>query len=220
MKLVIRIGGSLSIGKDGPKVNYFKKLLPILKGLDRSNQLIVSIGGGKFIRKYYSAIKSLGLTNEQMEWVAIDILKVNVRFLSFLLGKKPIYTLKELTPKSSGVIGGIQPGRSTDANAAYAASVIKADLLIKLTDVDGLYDKDPKKFGNAKLLDRIPFNELKKCLKKYAGSGEPGKYGVLDNLAVETIVKKRVRTVIMNGSNPKDILKAVKGKKIGTLITD
>ncbi|MFH0832573.1 MAG: hypothetical protein V1900_02555 [Candidatus Aenigmatarchaeota archaeon] len=216
MRLVIKIGGSMSIDENGPRMEYFKKLLPVLEKIDESNQLILSIGGGKFIRKYYDAIKEFGLSDEEMEWIAIDILRVNVRFLSFLVKKKVILSLDELKENSSGVIGGIAPKRSTDANAAYAAKTIKADLFIKLTNVDGVYDKDPRKFIDAKKIDEISFNEL----KNYTEDGKPGKYGVLDNMAADTIVKNRIKTVIMNGSEPKDILKVLRGEKIGTLISD
>ncbi len=214
MKLVIKIGGSLSIDEDGPKVEYFRKIIPVLKRLGKEHQLVLSIGGGKFIRKYYSAIEKLGLSHEKMEWIAIELLRVNVRFLSFLTDMKPIYTLEELNSKSSGVIGGIKPGRSTDANAAYAASMIKADYFIKLTDVEGVYDKDPKLHKDVIKLGFIPFGDL----VKFSQEGSPGSYGVLDKLAVETIAKHRIKTIIMNGSEPENMLRAVKGERIGTLI--
>lgn len=215
MRLVIKIGGSLSIGKDGPKKEYFSRLLPVLKELDKNNQLIISIGGGRFIRKYYKAVEKLDLTPEQMEWIAIELLRVNVRFLSFLLNKNSIFTLQEMNKNTSGVIGGIRPGRSTDANAAYAAGVIDADYFIKLTNVNGIYDKDPKRYKNAKKLEHISFDHL----TKYASDGKPGKYGVLDKLAIETIVKNKIKTVVMNGKNPSDLLRLLKGEKTGTLIS-
>ncbi len=214
MRLVIKIGGSISIDENGPRLEYFKKLMPVIKRLGREHQLILSIGGGRFIRKYYSAIEKLGLTHEQMEWIAVELLRVNVRFLAFLLDKKPIYTLEELNEDSSGVIGGIKPGRSTDANAAYAASVIKADYFIKLTDVDGIYNKDPKKHKDAKMLDFISFKDA----IKYAQQGKPGSYGVMDKLALETIIKHRIKTIIINGKEPEILLRVVNGDEIGTLI--
>ncbi|MEM7826629.1 MAG: UMP kinase [Candidatus Aenigmatarchaeota archaeon] len=215
MKIVIKIGGSLSIGKNGPRFKYFKKLLPILKKIDKEHQLILVIGGGKLIRKYYDAIKKFNLSNEEMEWIAIDMLRVNVRFLSFLMKKKPIFRIEELNEKSEGIIGGVFPGRSTDANAAYAAKAIKADLLIKLTDVDGIYDKDPKRFKNTKKIDNLSFDEL----RNYINDEAPGSYGILDRLAIETIIKNKIKTIIMNGKKPENLLKVLKGEKIGTLIS-
>ncbi|MBI2971361.1 MAG: hypothetical protein HYY37_03025 [Candidatus Aenigmarchaeota archaeon] len=213
MKLVVKIGGSLAIADDGPRVPYFKKLVPVLKRL-HEHQLIVSIGGGAFVRNYYRILQQLGMKNEEMELVAIELLRANVRFLSLLVGKKPLFALGDITPSTSGVIGGIAPGRSTDANAAYAAVAIKADYFIKLTNVDGVYDKDPNTFTHAKKIPFIPFGEL----RAYAKKGMPGDYGILDPLAIDLIAKHRIRTVIMNGKEPKALLDVLEGKEKGTLI--
>lgn len=214
MKVVIKIGGSVAIGEDGPNLDYFKKLAPILRRIYKKHQLVVSIGGGKFVRKYYNNVKDMEFSNDEIEWMGIDLVRANVRFLSTLLKMKPIFALEEINEKTSGVIGGIKPGRSTDANAALAAHKIRADVIIKLTDVDGVYDRNPRKFKGAKKLDRISFSEV----EKYATDGKPGNYGVFDRLALKTIRKHRIRTVIINGSEPRNILKVLKGEKIGTVI--
>ncbi len=216
LRLVVKIGGSLSIGNNGPKKLYFKKLLPVLRKIAKTHQIIVVIGGGRFIRNYYRSVRKLGLSHKQMEWIAIELLRVNVRFLAFLLNKKPIYSLKHLKRNSDGVIGGIVPGRSTDANAAIAAKIINAHMLIKLTNVDGIYTKDPLLFRDAKKIHKIRFSEL----KKYTRSGKPGSYGVLDKMAAGIIKRYKIKTVIMSGKNPNDLLKLLNGKKMGTIIGD
>ena len=214
MKIVLKIGGSISINENGPVEAYFRKLLPVIRQIKTRHRLILCIGGGKFIRNYYKSIEKLGLKKEEMEWIAIELLRVNVRFLSSLLNMKPLYRLEEISTKTTGVIGGIKPGRSTDANAAYCAAKIKADLFVKLTNVDGIYDKDPRKHKDARKLETLSFADL----KKFSQSGKPGSYGILDRLAIETITKHKIKTVIMNGKDPKNILKLINGEKIGTLI--
>lgn len=214
LRLVIKIGGSLSISKDGPKKKYFKKLLPVLRKIAKSHQIIVVIGGGRFIRNYYQSIRKLGLRSKEMEWIAIELLRVNVRFLSFLLKKMPIYSLKHLHKNSSGIIGGVFPGRSTDANAAIAAKIIKADMLVKLTNVDGVYNKDPNKFKNAKKIRKIRFNEL----ERYTKGGKPGSYGILDKMAASIIIQNRIKTIIMSGKNPNNLIALINGEKFGTVI--
>jgi uridylate kinase len=214
MKLVIKLGGSMTIGENGPDHEYFKKLLPVLKKVCKENKTIVSIGGGKLVRKYFENAKKFGIPNNEMEWIGINLLDANVRFLSFLLKTKPIFNIEEINTKTSGVIGGIKPGRSTDANAAIAAKLMGADLIIKLTNVDGVYDKDPNKFNGAKRIDKISFNDA----MKYATDGRPGDYGVFDKVALATIKKHKIRTVIIDGKDPKNILKVLKGDKIGTTI--
>lgn len=216
MKIAVKIGGSLCIGEHGPEKKYLSGLLPVLKKIKKRNQLIVSIGGGKLVRNYFKNAEGFKMNRHDMEWAAIEILQANVRFLASLLGMKPIFSLEEIDTGTSGVIGGIKPGRSTDANAAYAAAKIKANLFIKMTNVGGIYNKDPKKYRNARKLDRIPFKDL----RKFSRNGKPGSYGILDALAIEIIAKNKIKTVVISGKNPKDVLKAISGKKIGTLISD
>lgn len=214
MKLVVKIGGSMLFPEKGPDGIYIKKLLPVLKSAKKENQLIVCIGAGKYFKNYAYKVREF-LSGKELEWVLIDLLKANVTLFSKLLGMKPIYTLKDLGEKTSGVIGGIVPGRSTDANAAYAAKVINAELLVKITDVNGIYDRDPKKYAHAKLLRKIHFCEL----GRYAVRGSPGNYGVLDKTAMNYIAGSRIRTVVASGKNPENILKILGGRHIGTEIS-
>lgn len=214
MKLVVKIGGSLCIDGSGPKFSYFSRLIPVLKKVRKEHQLIVVIGGGKANRKFYRSVQKFSLSDRQKEWIAIDLLKANARFVGYLLGMSPIFSLEEITSKTEGVISGIAPGRSTDANAAFAAKAIKTDLLVKLTNVDGIYTRDPRKFRSAKKLGSVKFSEL----KKYSTSGKPGSYGILDRLAMETIVKNKISTVVMSGKDPEKLLDLLKGKKTGTVV--
>ena len=69
MKIVLKIGGSISISENGPVEAYFRKLLPVLRRIKEEHQLILCIGGGKFIRKYYKSIEKLGLKKEEMDYL-------------------------------------------------------------------------------------------------------------------------------------------------------
>jgi len=214
MKIVIKIGGSLTFDEKGPCVGYIKKFIESIKEI-KNDDLIIVVGGGKIVRSYIKALKDLGLKNEEIEWIAIDLLKANVRLFSFLTGLPPIYSLEELKIKQKGILGGICPGRSTDANAALAAEIIGADMLIKMTDVDGIYTKDPKIFKDAKKLDRISFDEI----EKYGIEGSPGAYGVLDKLAIEVIKRGKIKTFVIDGRDPKNLIRLLNGEKMGTEIS-
>ncbi|MEM5813170.1 MAG: UMP kinase [Candidatus Aenigmatarchaeota archaeon] len=216
MRIVIKIGGSLLFDDYGPIVAIIKNFVNVLKRIKKRHQIILVVGGGKFVRNYMKRAKALKISNKNLEWIAIEILKSNVRLFSYLLDLKPIFDLNEINEKTEGVLAGICPGRSTDANAAIAAKAMRADMLIKVTNVDGIYDKDPNIFKDAKKIDRISFNEL----MKFAKRGKPGSYGILDKLAIETIVKNKIRTFVISGENPKNIIKVINGKNIGTEISD
>ena len=173
---------------------------------------IFAIGGGRFVRNYLSSMEGF-LSDKKKEEVAIELLRANVKFFSSVMGISPLYTLKDVR-KISGVIGGIAPGRSTDANAAEVANMTGARLMVKMTNVDGIYDKDPNKFREARKLDTVNFWHL----KKYSSGGRPGSYGILDAKAMDIICKNRIPTYVINGNPPSNLLKVLQGKKIGTMI--
>jgi len=208
--LVIKIGGHLCFDENGPNIDYIKKLIKTIKKLDRKYKTTVVIGGGIFVRKYIKNFTKLKLKNEQTEWIVIQLLRANVLLFSYLLNKKPVFSINEIT--SNCVIGGIKPGRCTDTNAAIAAKKTKS-ILIKITDVDGIYDKDPKKYKNAKLFRKISFNELKTKRKT-----APGRYGILDPTAIKIIKQNKIKTYVINGKDPENIIKLLNGAKIGTEI--
>lgn len=215
MRLVVKIGGSVCISEGGPDAEYFKKALPVLKEVKEAHQLIIGIGGGLLIRAYNKNVEDFDLTNDQKEWIFVKLLHANAQFLASLLGTQPLFSLDSVEEDTEGVISGIMPGRSTDANAALAAAKIRADLFIKMTDVDGIYTADPDKDKDAKKLESVSYEEL----RKYTQDLGPAAYGVLDSLAIETLEKHRIRTVIIDGTKPENLLRAIRGEKIGTVIS-
>jgi len=211
MKIVVKVGGSLVFSDNGADAKYLGKLIPVLESVKNKHQLIVSIGGGRYLRNY---MRYISMNDKDREEIYIQLLYANVLLLSKMLKMKPLRTIDEIDEKTTGVIGGIAPGRSTDANAAIAASIIKADMLVKMTNVDGIYDKDPKKYKDTKLFTKIKFSELKP--KERTG---PVDYGVLDPLCIETIKKHKIKSFVISGENPENLLKAIKGQQLGTLIS-
>ncbi len=217
MKIVIKVGGSLVFPDGGADYSYLKQLIPVLSQVRDKHQLIVAIGGGKYLRNYMKNINQnsdvISVTNKDREEIYIQLLYANVLLLSTLLKMKPIRKITEVKKNTSGIIGGIIPGRNTDANAALCAAKIKADLLIKITNVDGVYDKDPNKFKDTKIFRIIKFSDL-----RANDNVSPVNYGVLDPISVETIKKNKIKTILMNGNKPENLLKAINGEHIGTLI--
>lgn len=213
MNLVVKIGGSLSIGSDGPKPDYFSEILPIIREIDKKNKLSVGIGGGQIVRDYAETILGFELSDEQKEECFIRIIDANVEFLSYLLDKKPLHSLEDYYGEEA-VVGGITPGRSTDANAALVAKEMDADLFVVMTDVDGIYEKDPEEDSDAEKIDRLGFDKLEKIKTETA----PLEYGVVDPKALEIIEENRIKTAVINGKDPENLKKVLEGKKVGTVI--
>jgi len=106
-----------------------------------------------------------------------------------------------------------------DTLSAYVAELVKADLLIIMTDIDGFYDKNPKAHADAKLVSEI--HEITDDLKERAGGAgsKRGTGGMITKLlAGEIAQKSKINTVIVNGDDPEIIYDIVEGNDVGTII--
>ena len=99
------------------------------------------------------------------------------------------------------------PYFSTDTTAALRASEIGADVIMKATKVDGVYDKDPMRHSDAVKFDQLTFME---ALKE--------RYTIMDSTAFSLCLDNNVPILVFNMTQPDSIRKAVVGETIGTLI--
>jgi len=93
---------------------------------------------------------------------------------------------------------------------------VKADLLVKGSNVDGIFTKDPKKYSDAEKLDTLKFEDLTRLLE--ANSHRAGINQIIDPEAVKILRKIRLKTVVVNGYDAENVLAAVKGEPVGTVI--
>ena len=107
------------------------------------------------------------------------------------------------------VAGTGNPYFSTDTTAALRASEIRADVILKATKVDGIYDRDPNVDANAKRFERITFAEaLSKRLQ------------VMDSTAFSLCMDNKIPIVVFDMNKPTNIRDVVLGRKVGTLVCD
>jgi len=224
MKIAVKLGGfsfPLELG-----VEEIKKYGGLFSELKRKgNQLVVVTGGGKNARKYIEAARKLGASEAVCDQIGILVTRLNARLLITSMGDdaypKVPETIEDLRLYfESGkviVMGGLQPGHSTNAVTALAAESIGASVLVNLTNVDGVYTADPKKDPKAKKFDEISTDKLLSLI-----SGEEmmaGSYELLDPVSVRIIERSHIPTWIVSGEDPENMLKILKGKHVGTKIT-
>ncbi|RDE13336.1 MAG: UMP kinase [Candidatus Thorarchaeota archaeon] len=225
MRAVLKIGGSLLYDDAGNILTErIKKYAMNVKSLVREgHQLIVVVGGGKPARAFISAARELGASEAQCDWFGIKLARHNAELLITALGDvaypKVAESLDEVaTANCLGrviLMGGLLPGQSTNAAAALAAELVHADRLLNATNVDGVYDRDPKQPG-AKKLDSVSVAQLKSIL---ARSGtRAGEYELFDPVAIGVVERSRIETVIFDGTDPDNLLRFFKGKKVGSTI--
>lgn len=105
-----------------------------------------------------------------------------------------------------------------DKLSALVSSGMKADLLIMLSDIDGLYDKNPKTTKNAKLIENVTAitEEVEKMASNESSALSVG--GMVTKIeAAKICIKSNCNMVIVNGEEPDVILRVVRGEPIGTL---
>lgn len=100
------------------------------------------------------------------------------------------------------------PYFSTDTTAALRAAEIDADVILKATMVDGVYDADPKKNADAVRFDSLSFSD---ALAK--------RLGVMDSTAMSLCMDNKIPLIVFDLSDPENILRVLKGENIGTILT-
>jgi len=221
MKAVLRIGGSVLGSPPSAKVvNAYAEVIADLNF--EGHSVAVVVGGGEISREYIRSAAAMGLSTYQQDTVAIHASRLNARLVAMKLGGvSSVPTsidgmLQRLARNRVAVMGGLKPGITTDTVAAIVAAKWRADILVKASDQNGIYTEDPRVNKKAKKLDRLTYEKMKQIL---GGSHRPGIHSIIDPVAVDQLVESRVKLVVLNGADPKGVIKAIHGEKIGTVVS-
>ncbi len=221
MNVVICLGGSVVAS---PKINkeYIKEFSSLIKKfLSIGYRFIIVVGGGDIAREYINIARELSNDETLCDKVGIMVTRMNAMLLiSALKG----YAYEDVITDTKGlkfedkvkILGGTVPGQTTDSVAAEAARESRADLLIYVTNVDGIYDKDPQIYKDARLIKRMKFEDL---VNYSIREHKAGIRGVIDYKAAMIIKENRIKTIFLNGKDIKNIEKALLGEEVGTLIS-
>ncbi len=224
MRLVVRIGGSVVASPVNTKLmGEYADLIKTVKS--RGHEVAVVVGGGSLAREFIKISKELGLEMQAQDEIAISCSRLFAQLFLKKIGDagcgKVAITLDDaeacLSEGKIVVMGGLKPGITTDAVAALVAERINADLLVKGTDQDGVYNKDPRKFADAVKLDRLTFDDLSKVLE--FSEHKAGMHQVIDPEAVKVLRRKGLKLIVVNGFKPQNVLSAVNGENGGTVIS-
>lgn len=223
MRVVIRVGGSVVASPVNTEL--IGEYVDLMKRLARAeHEIVLVVGGGALAREFIKYAKSLGLKEPEQDMAAISVSRLIAQLFVLKLSKMGTGVVpnslenvtKELGKGRIVVMGGLKPGMTTDTVAALAAEKVKADLLVKATDQDGIYTRDPRKYKDATKIDCLSFDELTRLFEQ--NKHKAGIHQIIDPEAVKILHRERTRTVVVSGFKTENVLLAVKGKKIGTVI--
>lgn len=206
-KIVISLGGSLVV-PDEIDVSFlkdFKKL--IVSETKKGKNFKIITGGGKICRRYQDAAKQIASPS------ADDLDMLGIRALN--LNKELIRILFKDCDRVE-IFGAEKPGNSTDTGAVLLAKNNNSEKVINLSNIDYVYDSDPKINPNAKKIEKISWAEYRKLIPK---DWNPGLNTPFDPIASKMAEKEGIEVVIMNGKPIDNLAKYLNGEKfLGTVI--
>src|SRR3954454_369175 len=183
--------------------NIWRGLSASHRGMDRTTAdymgMLATVINGLALK---SALDEIGI--ETRVQTAIEMQNVAE---PFILGRAIRHL--ELNRVVIFVAGTGNPYFSTDTTAALRASEIRADVILKATKVDGVYDSDPKKNPDAKRYDRLTYNDaLTQRLQ------------VMDSTAFSLCMDNRIPIIVFDINQPSNFTDVVLGKAIGTTVSE
>ena len=217
--------GDRSYGIDPKRIAQYAKDIKSI--LDLGVEVSIVIGGGNIFRGVSAA--SNGIDRVQGDYMGMLATVINGMALQSSLEEEKIQTrlqtaikieavaepyikrkaVRHLEKKRVVIFGGGtgNPFFTTDSAAVLRAIEVSADVILKGTRVDGVYDSDPEKNEKAVKFDFISFSDvIGKNLK------------VMDSTAFTLSQENNLPIVVFNMNKPGNLLKVIKGNKIGTLI--
>lgn len=202
-------------------IQDFKNL--IISQVEQGKKFVIDTGGGRTCRKYQQAAKDTAQpSNEDLDWIGIATNNLNAELIRVVFGEhahhKVIYNLAEKFSFDKPIVigGAYEPGHSSDFDATLAAKSVGAKKIINLSNIDYAYDKDPKKYPDAKRLENISWKEYRSLIpdKWISGLHTP-----FDPIASKMAEEEGLEVAILNGKNISNIENYLNGKNfIGTRI--
>ncbi len=217
--VVVKLSGKLV-----EDIGVLHGIIRVLREALGEYRLAIVTGGGRLARKFVSLLEQVGVSKALRDEAGIEVSRLHARIVALALGSTihPPRSYEELLEQvaigvNPIVAGGFQPGQSTTAVAALIAEAINAERLVIATVVDGIYDKDPVRHPNARLIPRLRLSE---ALRVVESSVEPGRYELLEPYAASILARSGIRVYVVNGRHPERILEAIRGgEPIGTIVT-
>jgi uridylate kinase len=226
--IVISLGGSLIIPDqiDTEFLKEFKEL--ILSQVEQGKKFAIITGGGKICRRYNDGLEeTINPSNEELDWLGIATTRLNAEFVRIIFGDKAFDKIimnpeiVEIVPDMGKPIivgGGWKPGNSSDLAAVYLAKNTGAKKIINLSNIDHVYDSDPKINPNAKKIEKISWEDYRSLIPR---DWIPGLNSPFDPTASKMAEEEGMEVIIMNGKPIDNLRKYLSGEEFqGTVIVN
>lgn len=224
--IIISVGGSLIVPNGGINCQFLSNLNRFIrKQVAKGKRFFIVSGGGQTARHYRDAgSKVIGdISDEDLDWLGIHATRLNAHLLRTIfqdIAHPRIienYDKRLIRWKEPVVIGaGWKPGWSTDYDAVILARDYGANVIINLSNIDWVYDKDPKKHKEAKPIKKLTWEELEKIV---GTKWKPGINAPFDPVAAQEAKELGLTVIVASGKNFRNIERIIEGDTFkGTVI--
>jgi len=216
--VVVSIGGSVLLTGEGD-ADYLANLAILLHRLGSQRPLVVTVGGGRTARDYIQLGRTLGLTEVELDEVGIEVTRLHARLLAARVGPPtPAHppatvaaVVEQLRHGSPVILGGTEPGHTTDGVAALVAVRLRAARVVNATNVDGVYDRDPRSGPGARRLEQLTWPEFRAMVHAGA-SGEAGQNFLFDRLGADALARAKIPLWVVPGRDLTNLEAAITGR--------
>lgn len=227
-KIVISLGGSLIVPNGGIDVEFLKNFNKFIRkqlAENKNRQFFLVSGGGTTSRHYRDAGRDVvghELLPDDLDWLGIHATKLNAHLIRTIFRDiAHPYVLKhyEIIRKVKEpivVAAGWKPGWSTDFCAVMVCEDYGVKEIVNLSNIDTVFNKDPREFKDAKPIYKMTWPEFKKLV---GDEWVPGMHTPFDPIAAQKAEQLGLKVVIMRGNNFENIDNFLEGREfVGTVI--
>lgn len=227
-KVVISLGGSLVVPQGGIAVDFLSKFNNLIrKQLEKTpdSQFFIVVGGGSTARNYIAggrAVIGHQLLDEDLDWLGIHTTRLNAHLIRTIFRDiahtKLIkhYEIIRRVEERVVIAAGWKPGWSTDFCNTLICEDYNIGTIINLSNIDVVYDKDPRTHASAKPMKNIKWKDFRKLV---GDKWTPGMSAPFDPIASKKAQELGLKVIVMKGDNFKNLENYFAGKKfIGTVI--
>jgi len=216
--VVVSIGGSILVTGAGD-VEYLRALSVLLRKCGATIPLAVTTGGGRTARDYIGLGRSMGFTEVELDEIGIDVTRLHARLLAGAIGaptpdrvpttvREAVHELHRASPV---ILGGTEPGHTTDGVAALLAVRLRAARVVNATDVAGVYEEDPRKVPRAKRIESLSWAEFRALVQR-STTGAAGQNFLFDRLGADLLARAGIPLSIVAGRDLVNLRAAIEGR--------
>lgn len=226
-RVVISVGGSLIVPNGGIDTQFLSKLNSFVRdqlAKFPNRQFFLVTGGGSTARQYRDAGKTVvgQLTDDDLDWLGIHSSRLNAHLVRTIFREiaHPIilehYDIIRKVEEPVVVAAGWRPGWSTDYCAVMVCDDYGARTIINMSNIDKVFDKDPRKFPDAKPIDHMTWEEFRMLV---GDEWKPGLNAPFDPIASKRAQQLGAKVVVLNGNNFENLDNYFAGRDfVGTVI--